>query len=638
MSWKRERSNEMNLATSDDSGDNETEEFSGVSGDYGCVQEGEIETEIAIKTESLTETETTAPSNAAAAVAAAAASSLTTKGPAVTTGTTGSTNTTTATATKKKKTTTTTRTSVGGNPGKAQQQAVSATTAATATVTTASSTSGSSSSPNKKRPYIRTKRPVGYNDKSSITTATDTLWQSPLNVYDAVLSEASDLLQAATEAQQLGRLKMASAYLLLLHARLVGLGKRFDKAYSPPSTTSSSSLSSSSSSTMRAAASARHKSGSGGGSSSGGGAVPNAPHYGYATTTTTTSSGWNGQAHMAGGGGGGGGALLATMDGGGGGQRHRDTKTAALASLLPSHIELDTAMMEHLARAAAELHAARCSGRYQQATATAAATAAGLPLPSPMRDSCAVGTNTATVPPSTHPTLPPPPPHHHHHHYAAASTEHYPHASPHKRPALHSPNAREFLQSTANHRGVTNAATVTGGATSTVHPPQPPQSHPSWPPQHHPTMDGQPRQTTAIGTSLQPRQQPTLQHTQVKAEMQDNDHARPSTTTTTSTPTTTVLASSQPNSGTSSTTPIVTTGMTWSGPRCKPVTAAMNTVPHAQCNVRNLLLLPRQRFSNNANDGTRTNTTAAPLLAPPPPPRDSAKPVPSQPQTVVRTL
>jgi hypothetical protein len=625
MSWKRERSNEMNLATSDDSGDNETEEF---SGDYGCVQEGETETEIAIKTEPLTETETTAPSNAAA-VAAAAASSLTTKGPAVTTGTTGSTNTTTETATKKKKTTTTT-TSVGGNPGKAQQQAVSATAAATAS----SRSSSSSSSPNKKRPYIRTKRPVGYNDKSSITTATDTLWQSPLNVYDAVLSEASDLLQAATEAQQLGRLKMASAYLLLLHARLVGLGKRFDKAYSPLSTTSLSL----SSSFTRAAASARHKSGSGGdgSSGSGGGAVPNAPHYGYATTTTTTtttSSGWNGQALMAGGGGGG--APLATMDGGG--QRHHDTKTAALASLLPSHIELDTAMMEHLARAAAELHAARCSGRYQQATATAA----GLPLPSPMRDyPCAIGTNTATVPPSTHPTLPPPPPPHHQHHYAAASMEHYPHASPHKRPALHSPNAREFLQSTANHRGVTNAATVTGVATSTVHPPppQPPQPHPSWPPQHHPTMDDQPRQTTAIGTGLQPRQQPTLQHTQVKAEMQDNDQARPSTTTTTSTPTTTDQASSQPNSDTSSTTPIVTTGMTWSGPRCKPVTAAMNTVPHAQCNVRDLLLLPRQRFSNNANDGTRTNTTAAPLLAPLPPPRDSAKPVPSPPQTVVRTL
>jgi hypothetical protein len=39
-----------------------------------------------------------------------------------------------------------------------------------------------------------------------------------------------DLLRAAMEAQSLGRLKMASAYQLLLHARLVGLGKRFDRA------------------------------------------------------------------------------------------------------------------------------------------------------------------------------------------------------------------------------------------------------------------------------------------------------------------------------------------------------------------------------------------------------------------------
>ena len=49
------------------------------------------------------------------------------------------------------------------------------------------------------------------------------------NAFDNVLQESSDLSQAALEAQQLGRLKMASTYLLLLHARLVGLGKRFDK-------------------------------------------------------------------------------------------------------------------------------------------------------------------------------------------------------------------------------------------------------------------------------------------------------------------------------------------------------------------------------------------------------------------------
>jgi len=63
----------------------------------------------------------------------------------------------------------------------------------------------------------------------SAPTPTTTTTSASLNVYDSVLAESKDLLQAAQQAQQLGRLKMASAYLLLLHARLVGLGKRFDR-------------------------------------------------------------------------------------------------------------------------------------------------------------------------------------------------------------------------------------------------------------------------------------------------------------------------------------------------------------------------------------------------------------------------
>jgi pyridoxine/pyridoxamine 5'-phosphate oxidase len=81
---------------------------------------------------------------------------------------------------------------------------------------------------NKKRPYRRTKRPKNYNDKSTVTTTSPAVL-TPVNAYDSVLGEAEDLLRAATEAQALGRLKMASAYQLLLHARLVGLGKRFDR-------------------------------------------------------------------------------------------------------------------------------------------------------------------------------------------------------------------------------------------------------------------------------------------------------------------------------------------------------------------------------------------------------------------------
>lgn len=82
----------------------------------------------------------------------------------------------------------------------------------------------------KKRPYRRTKRPKNYCDKSTVTTTTPTLEKQPVNVYDAVLGECEDLLKASVEAQRLGRLKMASAYQLLLHTRLVGLGRRFDRA------------------------------------------------------------------------------------------------------------------------------------------------------------------------------------------------------------------------------------------------------------------------------------------------------------------------------------------------------------------------------------------------------------------------
>lgn len=166
-----------------------------------------------------------------------------------------------------------------------------------------------------KRPYRRTKRPKNYNDKSTITTTTENF--TSLNVYDAVLSESEDLLQAATEAQQLGRLKMASAYLLLLHARLVGLGKRFDKAEHPEPELNN--------------ANAANK------------ALPSldrkeTPQKPFAIEQETP-------------------------------------KTAAakqLAQMLPSNIEMDQAMMEHLAKAAAELHAARCGRKRPDITSPTA--------------------------------------------------------------------------------------------------------------------------------------------------------------------------------------------------------------------------------------------------------------------------
>jgi len=126
--------------------------------------------------------------------------------------------------------------------------------AATAAATTMSSTTpirGNTTTTNssvkrsgtKKRPYRRTKRPKNYCDKSTVTTVTTPTRSAGdgnaaggdgdpdgVNVYDAVLGECEDLLRASTEAQRLGRLKMASAYQLLLHTRLVGLGKRFDRS------------------------------------------------------------------------------------------------------------------------------------------------------------------------------------------------------------------------------------------------------------------------------------------------------------------------------------------------------------------------------------------------------------------------
>lgn len=54
-----------------------------------------------------------------------------------------------------------------------------------------------------------------------------------------MLNEADHLLQAAAEAQALGRLRNASTYLLLAHARLVGLGRRFDRSRIEPTATGS---------------------------------------------------------------------------------------------------------------------------------------------------------------------------------------------------------------------------------------------------------------------------------------------------------------------------------------------------------------------------------------------------------------
>ena len=77
-------------------------------------------------------------------------------------------------------------------------------------------------------------RTIGSNDGEGDDSSPNQQDPPPKsNVYDAMLGECRGLLHAAHEAQALGRIKMASTYLLLLHARLVGLGKRFDRCGHP---------------------------------------------------------------------------------------------------------------------------------------------------------------------------------------------------------------------------------------------------------------------------------------------------------------------------------------------------------------------------------------------------------------------
>lgn len=180
----------------------------------------------------------------------------------------------------------------------------------------------------KKTPSAKKARKKREDAKSTTTTTTLTA-NKPVNVYDSVLGEAEDLLKAAMEAQALGRLKMASAYQLLLHARLVGLGKRFDRArvIHTDESTAGNGTASTSSSASPAAASTKSSDGS-----------PIASAKTSAEKTNTPDS-------------------------------KQDADPAAeLAKVLPTGIELDQGMMEHLARAAMELHHKRTGRRIQSDT------------------------------------------------------------------------------------------------------------------------------------------------------------------------------------------------------------------------------------------------------------------------------
>jgi len=143
------------------------------------------------------------------------------------------------------------------------------------------------------------------------------------DAYDSVIAESKDLLAAASQAQSLGRLDIANGYIWLLHARLIGLGKRFDVCRPPDAEPfvvtplpPGSPMSSDDES-------------------------PNRKKDDNPLATPSNSRLAAGQPYT--------------------------PKTKAvrkLASMLPNNIELDAAMMEHLARAAAELHAKR-SGKLK---------------------------------------------------------------------------------------------------------------------------------------------------------------------------------------------------------------------------------------------------------------------------------
>ena len=73
--------------------------------------------------------------------------------------------------------------------------------------------------PSKPTPKLSTKAPAAVAQP-----------KEGASFIDEIINESNDLLQAAREAQSLGRLRASSSYLLLAHARLVGLGRRFDRS------------------------------------------------------------------------------------------------------------------------------------------------------------------------------------------------------------------------------------------------------------------------------------------------------------------------------------------------------------------------------------------------------------------------
>lgn len=210
---------------------------------------------------------------------------------------------------------------------------------------------------------------------------------SNINAYDSMLGEIHDLLMAAQEAQSLGRLRVASTYQMLAHTRLIGLGKRFDRCSLTSSLLynsngnsgvnggcdnsddhhhqSAMSIQSPSKWYPKAEESMEARSLSLESSSS---MVPSSslsiPTVGASTITTsstaTTTPGislpvytttMNMTNNTT--------AITTTNNE----NNHMTNAQVALSKVLPSHVHVDDTMMEHLARAAMELHNIRTARR-----------------------------------------------------------------------------------------------------------------------------------------------------------------------------------------------------------------------------------------------------------------------------------
>jgi hypothetical protein len=320
------------------------------------------------------------------------------------------------------------------------------------------------------------------------------------------------------------------------------------------------------------------------------------------------------------------------------------TSTSHQATLLqlPANIEVDTAMMEHLARAAVELHAAR-SGKllpsfvpHEHPTLPLSSSLeAPLELPktdssylSPLRHRKSIMTSSSqshvsssspyrnpyygrspraivgTAHPSNNPN--------HHQHTAMAVAGN----ATTKFSILQSPDVRTFLESTANQQGVTNAATETGIAQSIIitNRNDPNSNNDNDYIQRHHSKQGTISQTTLTTTGTTA----TTSNAKVSGAVDGNDSSTEARNQQQLQAQSHNVNDTTTYNESEMTSPIRTTTTTSSGTgshRKKPVTAAINTVPYANCNARLLLqgaapiLPPRSTPTSKSTDHSNHETS-----------------------------